>query len=157
MFSCDIGAKRYADILRKYALEFALASEVVFAVAATESHFNPKARSSAGALGLMQIMPKTGEWIAAQLSLEGFSSEDLFDPEINVRFGCYYLFYLGGRFSEGWMVYAAYNAGEGVVLEWLSDGITDAESIPFPETKKYVRRVSEAIRYYREKNFVVFH
>ena len=103
----------------------------------------------------MQIMPQTGEWIAKELSLEQYTSDDLYLPEINIAFGAYYLSYLYKRFEEEWCVFAAYNAGEGVVRGWLTDGIS-RETIPYPETKEYVRRVENARNRYKKKNIAAF-
>ena len=104
----------------------------------------------------MQILPSTGEWIASNLSIEEYSSEDLFDPEVNIRFGCFYLAYLHTRFSDDWAVYAAYNAGEGRVERWLDSGVT-RDTVPIEETKEYIRRVERALINYRNKKFATNH
>ena len=157
LFSCDIGARRFADSINLSAREFSVKPELLFAVAETESHFNATAKSKAGAIGLMQIMPKTGEWIADLLSIKNYSESDLYDPKINIRFASYYLAYLSSVFSEEWQVIAAYNAGEGAVKEWIEGkGVLSPEEIPYLETKEYVKRVKRAIRYYKDKKFVAF-
>ena len=104
---------------------------------------------------MMQIMPKTGQWISELLGYRNFREEDLFDPEINVRFGCCYLFYLFTRFSEEWQVVAAYNAGEGQVAEWLAKEI-DETTVPFSETSNYLKKVKRAKEYYKDKKFFAF-
>ena len=157
MFSCDYRAKKYADEIQLSANEFDLDPAIIFAVAETESHFNAQAVSPVGAIGVMQIMPKTGQWIASKLSFIDYSDDDLYDLQINIRFGAFYIFYLMGLFSERWMVMAAYNAGENVVRGWLDDGVVSIEMIPYPETKSYVKKVERAICYYHKKKFAIFH
>ena len=103
----------------------------------------------------MQIMPKTGEWIAELLGVSEFQKEDLFDPDLNIRFGCCYLAYLSDLFSEEWQIVASYNAGEGQVKEWVAEGISQ-DTIPFAETKGYCRKVFKAKAYYKHKKFVGF-
>lgn len=156
MFSCDYGAKKYADEIRENAECFGVKPAVLFAVAETESGFDPQAKSLSGAIGIMQIMPKTGEWIASVLSVEGYSETLLYDPEINICFGAYYLSYLYSIFHSDWIVFAAYNAGETVVKAWLAVGIDSEEDIPYPETKRYVGKVKRAVSHYEGKKFLSF-
>ena len=119
----------------------------VYAVARQESAFMADARSPAGALGLMQIMPATGKQIAGQLKAPGFRTNKLLDPDVNVRFGAWYLRHLLGRVGENpVLVTAGYNAGPHRVDRWLPDGHDMpadiwVDTIPFSETRKYVRRV----------------
>ncbi len=124
-----------------YQMETAL----IYAVIHTESSFREDAQSPAGAKGLMQITEETGEFIAGKLSLEGYTSEDLFKPETNIIMGTYYLHYLMGRFSNQRTMLAAYNAGPNRVAQWLEDeNLSDGEvlnKIPFEETKNYVDKV----------------
>ena len=148
-------AKRYADDVSASASEFQVDPSLIFAICETESHFNPQAKSSAGAIGIMQIMPETGKWIAENLSFSDYREEVLSDPSINIRFGAYYLAYLSSLFSEFWQVIAAYNAGEGAVSLWIEKGISE-ESIPFPETKRYVAKVKRAFARYQEKISLLF-
>ena len=128
---------------------------LVAAIIEVESHFDPHAVSRVGAVGLMQIMPSTGEWIADRLGVEPYVEDDLCDPAVNLRFGCYYLSYLASTFDDLWQIIAAYNAGEGVVMGWNARGVT-VETIPYPETARYVRRVTDAIPRYRSKKFRSF-
>ena len=104
----------------------------------------------------MQIMPKTGEWIAAALNMDGFQESDLYDPSLNIRFGAFYLAHLYVVFEAEWQIFAAYNAGEGVVKGWIDAGILSAEEIPYPETKNYLRKIRKAVAYYLGKKFVAF-
>jgi len=128
-----------------------LISSIVFA----ESRFNSAARSSKGALGLMQIMPSTGRWVANQIPIENFSRNDLLEPEKNLKIGAWYLAYLHRYFKGNQtMALAAYNAGHGYVEKWLETRIWDGdpvkiEKIPFPETKKYLFRINLLQKIYK--------
>jgi len=118
---------------------------LIYAVILSESGFDRYAVSSAGAMGLMQIMPSTAEYIARERGIE-FSEEMLFDPAINIDFGTYYLARMFRRFGNQKEALAAYNAGEGNVSAWRA---SDLDRIPFRETRDYVRRVTFARRIYR--------
>ena len=103
----------------------------------------------------MQIMPDTGKWIAEKLEVEGFSEEKLFEPETNIRFGCWYLKYLLDTFSgDRRTAAAAYNAGPGNVKKWLADerysSGGELVKIPFKETERYVEKVQRAYEKYTE-------
>lgn len=134
----------YKDIVIMYADEFNLPRALVFAVIKAESGFDEKAVSSAGAMGLMQIKSGTGRYIA---QMAGVSEYDLFDPNINVRFGCCYINYLLGRFGDVNTALAAYNAGEGKVAQWLknpkySDNGKTFFVIPYGETADYTGKIN---------------
>ena len=111
-----------------------------------ESRFEPKIKSSAGALGLMQVMPGTGQWIAQQTKQPHYS---LTNPEDNINFGTFYLNYTHSRYNNNSMLaVASYNAGPNNVAKWVSRyGLSDpdffVEQIPFRETKGYVESVFE--------------
>jgi soluble lytic murein transglycosylase len=147
----------YRDEIEHYAAAYELDPARVAAVVYCESSFRPEAVSDAGARGLMQIMPETGAWIAKKLNeSDGYSDEKLFDPKLNIRFGCWYLSYLDDRY-EGDLTKAtaAYHAGGSRVDEWLADkqysedGVTLA-SIPYDSTREYVARVKTAYEHYKE-------
>ncbi len=148
---------KYENIIDQYAREYGLDPARVAAVIYCESSFVADAVSSAGARGLMQIMPETGAWIAQKLDeADAYTDERLFDPETNIRYGCWYLNYLNGRFDgDITKVTAAYHAGGGSVDKWLkdaensSDGVT-LESIPSEVTGRYVRHVKNAYEKYKE-------
>ena len=119
---------------------------LIAAVMREESAFNPETVSKAGAVGLMQIMPSTGEFIAGKTDTSGFEPGDLFEPRTNVRFGAWYLGYLAGKFDGDLVrMIAGYNAGPNVVERWTGKlpSRTDEfiESIPYPETQAYTKRV----------------
>jgi soluble lytic murein transglycosylase len=129
----------------------------VAAVIREESAFNPQAISRTGALGLMQVMPYTGEWIASKINQDGYESEHLFHSEMNIRFGTWYLAHLAQKFGGNlYQTAAAYNAGPEAVSKWLQQGSSQqddefVESIPFRETRFFVKRV---LRSYREYHHV---
>ena len=139
-----------ASACEEYGLDRALVNSVINA----ESRFDRRAESSAGALGLMQLMPETAAWLAPSAGLADFESVDLFDPAVNINLGCFYLKYLLGRFKDTDTALAAYNAGEGNVAVWLKDesmsdgGKIKPEAIPFKETRDYVRRINKYRKVY---------
>jgi soluble lytic murein transglycosylase len=102
-----------------------------------ESGFRPWARSKVGAIGLMQLMPKTARWAAEQSGLKGYQDAQLAEPATNIKLGCWYLKYLFSQFHNPAMVLAAYNGGEGNVAYW---GSLKGEQLrhAFPETQSYV-------------------
>jgi soluble lytic murein transglycosylase len=136
----------YATEIKKAATQAALDHSLVFGLIRQESRFWAEAVSSAGALGLMQVMPATGKWIAAQLKASDYRPSQLVDVGVNTGFGAYYLRtvldQMGG--SEP-MAAASYNAGPGRARAWRADGPLEgaiyAESIPFNETRDYVKKV----------------
>ena len=119
---------------------------LVWAVMRRESGFHPQAHSVANARGLMQIVPSTGTAIARELALEPPEPDQLFDPQINLKLGTWYLTQLLKRFGHPVLGAAAYNAGPIAVLKWLErrpDLPLDlfVELIPFKETRAYLRQV----------------
>lgn len=126
---------------------------LVAAIIREESTFNPRAISRAGAMGLMQIMPKTGEFIAMKTGEDPIDRNDLLKPELNVRFGSWYLGHLARRFNNNLVLtIAGYNAGPEAVERWVEDGPTDLdefiEEIPYPETRAYAKRVIKSYTEY---------
>ena len=151
--------KQYAELVSKYADEYNVPEDIIFATIKVESSFDTHAVSSAGAMGLMQMLPSTFEWLTGDEHLaEHLSAELLFDPEVSIRYGVYYLKYLYSKFDHNWSVTsAAYNGGEGNVAKWLSDerysdgeGNLTAYPDEFDETKNYVKKIDKARKMYRE-------
>ena len=145
---------KYRAEVDEYAAGYGLDSRLVLAVIKTESGFDPDAESAAGAVGLMQLMPATAEFIADKAGIGDIDGESLRKPEINIRLGCAYLRYLMNRFGDMRLCLCAYNAGEGSVAAWLinPDCSRDGKSlykIPFKETEKYYNRVTRAEKVYR--------
>ena len=136
----------YREEILSSAKEYDLDPYLVCGVIFTESAFRPEAKSSVGALGLMQLMPATGLEEAELLEIEGVT--ELTEPTLNIRLGCTYLRKLIDEFGTESVALAAYNAGPGRVRQWLKEyGKKDDGSIlyiPYPETSKYVDRVQSA-------------
>ena len=115
----------------------------------TESNFEAYAESSKGAKGLMQITPSTGQWIAQTIGLEGFEESMLFDPEVNIMLGSWYIEHLAEYYNGSFeLVFAAYNGGRGNVDKWLKDKSLSSDGrilneIPFPETENFVKKLKK--------------
>lgn len=135
-----------------------LPPEMVLAVIREESRFDENIMSSAGAYGLMQIMPSTGEWIGRKIGRKGITVSDLEDPGFNVAAGCWYLRFLLDRSEDSIVAaLAAYNAGHGRMRSWKkkfrpqSDPLAALELIGPAETRRYVRRVLDSMAAYCEQ------
>jgi soluble lytic murein transglycosylase len=139
----------YRPVIEEQAKAFGLDPLFVAAVIRQESGFRPKVHSPVGAIGLMQIMPKTAQWASQQLGMKGFQTEQLEDPAVNIRVGCWYLRYLFQQFHEPAMVLAAYNGGEGNMAYW---GTLQGEQLrhAFPETQGYVNRGMKTYQRYKD-------
>lgn len=126
----------------------------VVAIMRTESGFDARAVSPKGARGLMQLMPETAIWAAEQMNIE-FDVAQIDDPAMNVRIAVWYIRHLIEAFESNMPpVIAAYNAGPGNVRRWLDEGtwagtLATIDSIPFLETRQYVRKVTDGYRLYR--------
>jgi soluble lytic murein transglycosylase len=131
----------YEHIVRGHARQYDLDAALLAAVIYRESKFDPDARSSSGAIGLMQLLPDTAQGIAQLTGGSRFVVEDLYDPEINVRYGSFYLRRLLRKYDDVRLALAAYNAGQANVDGWIAAG---EEEIPFPETREFVDNVLEA-------------
>ncbi len=136
---------RYETIVTTHARNYDLDPALLAAVIYTESRFRADARSSAGALGLMQLLPETGQAIALRTGGDRFVVSDLLDPEINVRYGSWYLRELRRKYGSVPTALAAYHAGQGNVDRWREQGV----GIQFPETRAYVDDVLDAVAVYR--------
>jgi soluble lytic murein transglycosylase len=127
----------YEHVLRVHAANHALDPALLAAIVYVESRFDPNAQSAAGAIGLMQLLPETAEGIAERTGGERFVVADLRDPEINIRYGSWYVDHLRERYGELPLALAAYHAGQGNVDHWREEGL----GIAFPETRRYVDEV----------------
>lgn len=144
----------YQDVIREQAADKHLDPALIAAVIYAETKFVPRA-SSAGAEGLMQIMPETAQFLAHRSGATTFTTQDLGTPAVNIAYGSYYLRYLldhyGGTTS---LALAAYNGGVANVDRWIAEArargdTLSVDRIPFPETRAYVRKVLGAQRDYR--------
>jgi peptidoglycan lytic transglycosylase len=136
----------YASIVRGHARHYQLDPALLAAVIYAESKFRADARSSSGAVGLMQLLPDTAKGIALHTGGTAFRVSDLTDPELNVRYGAWYLRHLIEKYGDERAALAAYNAGQQNVDEWRARG----EPIQFPETRHYVSRVESLRGIYRK-------
>ena len=135
---------RYEAIVRTHAKNYDLPPALLAAVIYTESKFDASARSDAGAVGLMQLLPETAQGIASRTGGDRFVVSDLLDPEVNVRYGSWYLRNLLNRYDDLSTALAAYHAGQGNVDAWRRRGV----GIQFPETRAYVKKVLDAEEIY---------
>ncbi len=145
---------KYSSYVEKYSNMYGVDKYLVYSVIKAESNFDETAMSDKGAVGLMQIMPETGEEYAGKIGIEGFSGNMLSEPEVNVQIGCYYLAYLMNRYSNHIpTAAAAYNAGLGNVDDWLAQEqvhTLTVEIVPFGETRKYIEKVEGYYNKYLE-------
>jgi soluble lytic murein transglycosylase len=145
---------RHEDIIRQQAVEKELDPALIAAVIYQESKFRDRT-SSAGAKGMMQLMPGTAEFIAHKSGGTRFELQDLGTPQVNIAYGSWYLRYLITRYNGNRILaLAAYNAGETNVDQWVSkaggaDGFDAVRDIPFPETRAYVQNVLSKRDQYR--------
>ena len=148
----------YTDLVNKAAKDYNLQPALIYGVIHTESRFNPDAGSSVGAVGLMQIMPETFDWLQEKRGEAGkYTTEDLYTPSVNIDYGSYLLRYFLDYYGNEKCAVAAYNAGF-EVSNWLEDsncspdGMT-LDVIPYPETSEYVVKVESAKQKYIELYF----
>src|SRR6187397_23995 len=137
----------YEHVIRAYAGERHLDASLVAAVVYAESRFDPNVVSDAGAVGLMQVLPDTGRFIARSTGGTDFVEADLRDPDLNVRYGTWLLDYLRSRYDgDVETALAAYHAGPANVDEWRRSG----SGIQFPETQAYVDEVTRVRQIYAQ-------
>jgi soluble lytic murein transglycosylase len=136
---------KYGAIVRGHARNYRLDPALLAAVIYQESKFRPHVKSDSGAIGLMQLLPDTAKGIAVHTGGTRFRVRDLYDPELNVRYGSWYLRHLLDKYHDERAALAAYNAGQENVDEWRRDG----KGIAFSETRHYVKRVEHLKTLYR--------
>lgn len=135
----------YKEYVQMYSKEFSVDENLVYSIIKVESKFKKDAVSKRNSKGLMQISDITQEWAEKELNLE---KVDIFDPETNIKIGCWYLSKLYKEFDDLDLVITAYNGGSGNVNKWLNnetyskDG-SKLHEIPFNETKNYLVKVKE--------------
>src|SRR5436305_6765660 len=144
----------YSDVIREQATEKHLDPALIAGVIYAETKFDPRP-SSAGAQGLMQILPQTAEFLAHRSGATTFTVSDLATPQVNIAYGSYYLRFLLDHYGGSKVLaLAAYNGGEANVNRWVGRAREQGHKltiarIPFPETRAYVRKVLKAERDYR--------
>ena len=150
--------EEYALFVEKYSAEYGVPENMIYAVIKTESNYDSSAVSSRGAVGLMQLLPSTFEWLTKDILRDHLGVGMLYDPETNIKYGTYYLSRLYNRYGDWNTALAAYNGGEGNVSEWLTDSryspdgktlIIDNIPKEFGETKSYVTKVNKAFEKYK--------
>ncbi len=144
----------HQDVIRQQAADKRLDPALIAAVIYAETKFDPRP-SSAGAQGLMQILPQTAEFLAHRSGATTFTAADLATPDVNIAYGSYYLRYLLDEYGGSTVLaLAAYNGGEANVSRWLAEAHARGHrftigDIAFPETRAYVGKVLQAQRDYR--------
>ena len=135
----------YEHIIASHAQNYQIDGALLAAVIYRESEFDPDAVSSSGAVGLMQLLPTTADGIATFTGGGEFEQDDLYDPELNVRYGSFYLKRLLERYGDLDLALAAYNAGQTTVDEWIEAN----SGIVYPETREYVADIVRIREVYR--------
>lgn len=143
---------KYSEYVEKYAEEYNIDKYLVYSVIKAESKFRADAESHKGAKGLMQIGDTTAKWAETEI---GIDSTKMFEPETNIKTGCWYLQRLYKEFGNRDLVIAAYNGGSGNVRKWLEthEYSRDGErlhNMPFKETQNYVDKVNKNYEKYKE-------
>jgi len=144
----------HQEIVERYSDLMNVDPNLVYAIIKRESNFRANAVSPVGARGLMQLMDATAADISQRMGFDDFSPDDIFEPEVNIKIGVWYISHLLDIFDGNLVnALAAYNAGQGRVKEWLRnpDNVGDDGSlinIPYSETRHYVERVLYAMKIY---------
>ncbi|MGE5097369.1 MAG: transglycosylase SLT domain-containing protein [Betaproteobacteria bacterium] len=145
----------HRDSLDAASREWALDEAILYSLIRQESRFVAEARSRAGAVGLMQLMPATAKWVARQLPVHPFKVDMLSKPDVNIRMGTYYFRRVLSALGHPILATAAYNAGPGRARRWRDErpleGAIYAETIPFNETRDYVKKVFANAWFYRHR------
>lgn len=145
----------YFEYISKYSGVYKLDPYLVASVIKAESNFRVDAKSHKDAHGLMQITESTAVWIAEQMKLADFDLKDLYEPEVNIKMGCWYLDNLRQEFKGDLeLMLAAYNGGRGNVNNWLQDSRYSEDGkkldyIPFKETDKYIKKIKVSYNIYK--------
>lgn len=146
---------RYRDLIEKYAAEYDLNPAYVSAIIMQESGYDPKAVSNKGAMGLMQFMPNTFEWVAPNCGISKNDVSAVYEPENAIKMGCYLLRYICRKIGsdDPVLVACAYHAGWGTVPSWIKDYSTDGKTlkvsqIPKSDTRTYAGRVLNSYAIY---------
>ncbi|HEY9061595.1 MAG TPA: lytic transglycosylase domain-containing protein [Pseudobacteroides sp.] len=154
---------KYKDSVIKYSTEYEIDPYLVLSVIKAESNFRSTVISPKKAIGLMQIMEETGKWAAQEMKIEGFTTNDLYNPDTNIRIGCWYLSHLEKQFKnyaeatddeKEEYVLASYNGGISNVKRWIKNTQNNGsgmfhENITFKETRQYLKRVKGNYKIYK--------
>lgn len=149
--------RKYDEYVTYYAGKYQIDPYILYSIIRTESNFNPQAESNVGARGLMQITEITFDWIKTKIAPdEPLTFDDLYDPEVNIRFGSYFISYCLQQYDDDLATAAAaYHSGLGTVDALLADSqysqdgkVLDA--FPYPQMRRYVQKVTDAYAQYSE-------
>ena len=151
--------KDYSEYVEKYAKEYNVDENLVYAVIKAESNFKNDAKSNKDAVGLMQLMASTAKEVCRRIDLQIAEEElenELLNPETNINLGTKYLSILMEKYQNVIIAVTAYNAGIGTVDNWIQDGIIEAdgsniEKIPYKETNNYVRKIIRDYKIYSQQ------
>ena len=146
--------KEYSEYVSKYAEEYGVKKELIYAIIKAESNFNPNAVSNKDAKGLMQLMDSTAEEIAQKAGIT-LTEENILEPDTNINLGTKYISSLLEKYKCIEIALAAYNAGSGNVDKWIKNGViksdgSDIENIPYKETNIYVRKIMRDYKIYKD-------
>lgn len=148
--------KEYSEYVSKYSTEYNVDENLIYAVIKAESNFNECAKSSKGAIGLMQLIKETAKDVTKKIDMQISDDkleEKLLDAEININLGTKYISMLIERYKNIEIAITAYNAGIGTVDNWIEKGIikadgSDIENVPYKETNNYVRKILRDYKIY---------
>lgn len=153
IFKRDTYQKEYSNEVAKYSEEFGIDENFVYAVIKVESNFEPYAKSNAGAIGLMQIIEDSFNWVSGKLDEDTLVFEDMYIPENSIRYGCYMLSYLYNKYNSYELTAAAYHSGMSTVDKWIADGTVsqnnpDVNNFVGDNTRHYVKKIMRAFDKY---------
>lgn len=146
---------KYTKQIETYCKVYNLDASVVASLINVESSYNSNAKSNKNAIGLMQIKIETANYLDEIYNRNYISENDLFDVETNIKYGCEYLSYLINKFDDIFTSLSAYNAGETYVRNWLKNPEYSLDkktliNIPFLETKNYIKKIKNNIKFYKK-------
>ena len=146
--------KDYSDYVSKYAEEYDIDENLIYALIKAESNFNEKAVSHQNAKGLMQLMQSTAQDLANRSQIK-LTKDNILEPDININLGTQYIALLLNKYDSIEVALAAYNAGSGNVDRWIKNGTiksdgSDIENVPYKETNTYVRKIMRNYKMYNE-------
>lgn len=146
--------KKYSEYVSKYANEYSVDEDLIYAIIKAESNFNPNAVSIQNAKGLMQLMYTTAEDVARKNGIK-LTEESILEPETNINIGTKYIATLLDKYRCIEVALAAYNAGSGNVDKWIANGTikadgSDIENIPYKETNTYIRKIMRDYKIYMQ-------
>ena len=146
---------KYKSEIVKYSKENNIEASFIASLIKTESRFNKNAVSNKGAVGLMQLLPSTAEWIYEKYYGTDFDEKMLYDPEMNIKIGTKFLAELFEKYDDKVMVLACYNAGEKVAKSWLKENKSlEKTQIEYKETQNYVSKVLSGEKIYKLRLFL---